>query len=332
MRISLALVLGTAVAGSLVGGLAGCGGSAMKDPGGPGDGGTADGPPTGDGGLVPPKNGFQIQSPVIELAAGADLTYCYYFHTSNTTDLSIQKWESQMTSAGRYAVVFFTTNDLQTPGTLTTQSCDYYAYNANPVWTYSTGRASDSFTLPSDDGNGAPVGQPVSATQSGFLQIHLVNPTNAPTHEHVEINAIAYPDNVSPTPAGTFVTYSTQINLAAGTEAVPATGSYGGKCAVPSTFKFFYMTSHTNQQGTETSISDGTTTLFDEKPSFEKPISPFYSFTSGKFSYQCMYGNPNNRPIHSGDDAATNEVCRAIGYYFPSPGGTGTFCVDNLIN
>jgi hypothetical protein len=330
MRISLALVLGTVVAGSLVGGLGGCSSNTMKPPADTPDGGSGD-PPPGDGGLAAPTRGFQIQSPVIDLAPGADLTYCYYFHTSNTADLSIQKWESQMTAAGEYAVVFFTTNDLQTPGTLTTQSCDYYAYNANPVWIYSTALAHDTLTLPADDGTGTPVGQPVLANQSGFLQIHLVNPTAATTHEHVEINATAYPDNVSPTAAGTFVTYSTLINVAAGTQAQPTAGMTSGKCSVAPQFKFFYMTSHTNKQGTATSISDGTNVVFTGAPSVEKQISPFYSFTSGKLSYQCQYNNPNDRALLSGDNAAMNEVCRTIAYYFPSPGGTGSFCVDNLL-
>ncbi len=59
--------------------------------------------------------------------------------------------------------------------------------------------------------------------------------------------------------------------------------------------------------------------------------APFFSFASNKLTYHCDYLNPTNSVIMDGPSAATNEMCMAIGYFFPSPGGTGHFCLDSAL-
>src|ERR1700729_1539910 len=98
MRVSLALVLATA--------LAGC--SKSNSPNevmGP-DGGT-----NGDGSItiVPDADlrpTLQLNSPPIDIPPGTDLNYCYYFHTPNQTDLAIQQWDSNLSDGAADMVVF----------------------------------------------------------------------------------------------------------------------------------------------------------------------------------------------------------------------------------
>jgi len=62
------------------------------------------------------------------------------------------------------------------------------------------------------------------------------------------------------------------------------------------------------------------------------PHAPaFYAFTSGKLTYQCEYLNPNTYEIKTGDSAATDEMCMAVGYYFPAPTGQGHFCLNDFM-
>jgi len=60
----------------------------------------------------------------------------------------------------------------------------------------------------------------------------------------------------------------------------------------------------------------------------------FFQFTSTKLGYQREYKNPNSRTIENGESAASNELCMAIGHYFPaiSDGAhTGHYCINNAL-
>jgi hypothetical protein len=323
MRSSLAFVLVTAFAG---------GGSACN--------GTAPGPDAGaaqDGGSPPPARGFQIVSPNVDINPGDEVTYCYYFRTPNSSNLQIKKWASYMTDGSRDMILYLTPTDQQTPGTLSTSKCGLFSSGPGPVWTYSAQTRDAEALLPADDGNGVPVGQLIKSGQSGFLQMHYRNTTDAVIHAHVELNAYAYDEGVQVTPAAPFVTFNTLINLPAATSMLtPTTGMVNGSCSVPSDAKFYVMSTHTHKQGVHTFIKDGATTVFDST-SWEQPgartwdTAPFYSFTSGKLTYQCEYVNPNNYRIGTGDNAATDETCMAIGYYFPAVEGTSQFCLNSMI-
>ena len=98
-------------------------------------------PPDGqttDGGsnMPPPAHGFQLTSPAIDVNPGVDITYCYYFHTSNTGELTIQRWASHMTSGVHDMILYLTTNDQQTPGTMTPADCGIAAHAGGPIWSY----------------------------------------------------------------------------------------------------------------------------------------------------------------------------------------------------
>jgi len=327
MRSSLACVLMTT--------LVGCGGT------GESGGDQPDAQTTGDPGLPPPQHGFQIVSPKVDIDPGTEITYCYYFRTPNTSDLAIKKWASHMTAGGHHMIVYLTTQKLGEPGTLVTldnNKCGLANIGVRgPVWTYAAQDPDHEVALPLDDGNGLPVGQPIPAGQYGFIQMHYLNATDATMHAHVELNAYAHDDGIQVTAAAPFLTLNTLIDLPAAPSALtPTTGTFSGDCNVSSDAKFYIMTTYTHKQGVHTAIKDGTTTVFDSvdwaHPGTKQwGTAPFYSFTSGKLTYQCEYVNPNNYRIQYGDDTTTQEMCMAIGYYFPAVGQTGQFCLNSLM-
>lgn len=324
MRSRLAFVLVTT--------LAGCGSSheSARDP--------PDAQAANDSGLLPPKRGFQIVSPTLDIDPGTEITYCYYFRASNTSDLKIQKWASHMTPGVHHMIVYLTREKMRDPGTLDTQKCGLASIGVTgPIWTYAAQNADHEALLPPDDGNGLPVGQPIQTNQYGFIQMHFLNATDATIHPHVELNAYAYDDGIQVTPAGPFVTLNTQIDLPPAANAVtPSTGTVNGNCNVSNSAKFYVMTTYTHKQGAHTFVKDGAATVFDSV-SWDHPgtkdwnRSPFYSFTSGKLTYQCEYVNPNGYRIQYGDDTTMEEMCMAIGYYFPDDTGSGHFCVNSLM-
>jgi hypothetical protein len=326
---SLAFVLIAPLAGTLAGTLVGCGGSSES---------SSDPPdaPTTETGFQPPVHGFQIVSPTIDVDPRAEITFCYYFRTSNTSPLSIQKWASRMTPGVHHMIVYLTPEKLREPYTFATEKCGLAAIGVGPVWAYAAQDADQEAVLPPDDGSGHPVGQPIQAGQYGFLQITYRNATDTKVPAHVELNAYAYDDGIQVTPAGSFVTLNTQIDLApAPSPAMPTTGMVRDSCNVSSDAKFFAMTTFTHKQGVHTFVQDGAMTLFDsvswEHPGTQSWSMPFFSFASGKLFNQCEYVNPNGYTIQYGDDTAKQEMCMAIGFFFPSPEGTGHFCVDSFV-
>lgn len=318
------------VAFVLVTTLAGCG-----SPGGPPANNSPDASTPDDGG--PPPYGFQIKSPTVDINPGVDVTYCYYFETPNTSDMAIKKWASHLTAGGRDMIVFLTPPDPTKTGSLLRSECSYVNASIGTVWTYSAQDADAEIQLPDNDGNGTPVGQLISAGHSGYLQMHFVNTTSAVIQGHVELNAYAYAEGVQVTQAAPYVAYNRRIDLPPAASALsPTTGMVNGNCNIAPDAKFSIVSTHTHKQGVHTFIKDGATLVYDNM-SWDHPVpktwstAPFHSFTSGKLTYQCEYVNPNGYSIQTGDSAATAEMCLAMGFYFPSPGGDGRLCVNSTI-
>src|SRR5258706_9355551 len=67
---------------------------------------------------------FTITSPDVTIPAttGNEVTYCYYFHTPNTTPIAVNKWVSDMTP-GSHHMIFFTGGPAHADGLDMTNSC-----------------------------------------------------------------------------------------------------------------------------------------------------------------------------------------------------------------
>jgi hypothetical protein len=294
------------------------------------------GTPT-DGPLAVPARGFQIVSPTITVDPRAEVTYCYYFRAPNKTALQIKKWGSRMTRGLQHAIVYLTAGDKKTPGTVSTEDCRFLDSGMRPIWSYAANTPDAELALPADDGSGVPVGQPIRAMQSGYLQLHFANDTDDPLPAHIELNAYAHDEGITVTPAAPFVTYNNEIDLAPGSPTSPTANTVGGTCDVTElgggTLTFYLLSTHSYRQSVHTSIKDGAMTVLDSR-SWEHPVAaswrtaPFYTFASGSLTYECEYSNPNNRTIRHGENPAKDEVCMTIGYYFPASSAEGHYCLN----
>jgi len=298
-----------------------------------------DGHAADDGGVsMPPARGFQVSSPIVDIAPGEDSTYCFYFRTSNTDELAIQRWASHMGAGIHDVVLYLTPTPQQSPGMMPT-NCAIAKTGSGTAWSYAAQTADAEASLPRDDGNGKPIGQRVKASQPGFLQIHVLNTTGSTLHAGVTLNAYAYPADVQPTLAAPFVALNLgnmMVMVKPGITTSPAMGVVNGNCTIPSgePLRFFGITTYTHKQGVHTSVKDGPTTVFDssswEHPGMTRwPVPPFYTFKGNTLTYQCEYLNGNSYTIYSGDSTTTEEMCMAIGFFFPAPDGAGHYCVDS---
>jgi hypothetical protein len=318
--IGLVLSVGCVAVCGLGLALAGC---TSGDEGDPGDGsGSGSDLPDPGGTLPPPAQGFQIVTPILELQPGAEVTYCYYTRMPNPEMVGVKQWESKMTPGSHHMILYFTQTELKPAGTLTQDGCGA----GLAVWTYSAQEPSVKFDMPKDIGMTVPGGQPA------FIQMHYLNATDKVMPVRVTLNALTYAPTETFTPASAFITYNSNIDIPGGTPNAPGTASAGGDCTVSPSAKFFTMSTHAHKQAVKTEIRDGGQMLFSatdwEHPgarSFAE--APFYSFTSGKLTYRCEYANPTGRRIYDGDSAVTQEMCMAIGYYFPAT--RPTMCINS---
>jgi hypothetical protein len=285
---------------------------------------------------------FEVTSADVTLMPSAQVTYCYYFHTSNTTPVAVNRWVSDMAPGSHHAILFMNPGGNQPPdGTISTSSCG----GLNSVWTYSTQIPHNELDLPSDDGNGKPLAQLIQPNTAGFLQLHYLNATDQTLTAHIDLKAYALPTNTKYTQTDAFVTYNNDIRIPAGASNVAVTAS----CPLPAGVKFWVMSTHSHKQSIATQVADGSSVVFSstdwEHPGSQSWMTaPFYAFASPNLTWQCTYDNNAPPPycdqggpasscsnadamVVSGQSAVTNEMCMAAGYFFPSTGPR--FAVEN---
>src|ERR1043165_8510289 len=78
-------------------------------------------------GSAAPAPAFRITTPDVPLNPGDEVTFCYYFQTPNTAELSIKRWASHMSPGSHDLVAFLTPTMLQHPGTMSTEACGFSA-------------------------------------------------------------------------------------------------------------------------------------------------------------------------------------------------------------
>ncbi len=294
------------------------------------DAGSTDTMPAGD--LPPAVNGFQIKTPDIMIMPGQEITYCYYFHTPNTGEIVVKSWQSSMTPGSHHMILYFTSTADMPDGTLDpTGNCGGANLDNLAVWTYLAQTPEAEADMPADDGTGLPVGMPIAPNQAAAMQLHYLNSTDDVLVVHATLDANGYPANTTYTEAGAYVTYNSKIDIPPG----PGTmATFGGTCATPAGAKFFTMSTHSHKQTVQTQVMDGST-IVQTSTDWEHPAAtawtanPFFTFASGALGYSCNYLNETTNEITAGPSAQTNEMCMAIGYFFPATGSK--MCLNSTV-
>lgn len=309
--------------------LAACG----KSPGGGGGGGGGVDAP-----VVSGTPAFEVVSKDAVLAPGEQITYCYYFHTSNTSDVLINKWVADMLPGSHHAILFVNPSGTQpADGTLDTGNCGGLSGGSAPIWTFATQTPHLEEDLPADDGTGKPLAQKIKANTAAVFQLHYLNATDAPITAHIDLKAYALAAGTPYTQTDAYVTYNNDITVPPGATNLKVSAT----CPLPSGVKFWNMSTHSHKQSAQTAVSDGTNDVFTSTD-WEHPggqvwmAAPFYTFSAPSLTWECTYnnnapppycdastGNPCSNAdatVNAGPSARTNEMCMATGYFFPSTG------------
>jgi hypothetical protein len=120
----------------------------------------------------------------------------------------------------------------------------------------------------------------------------------------------------------------------AGSAAAPGKQTVNGTCTAAAGSKFFALTTHTHKHAVTADVNlvhAGQTTNIVHTTNWEAPDvglwgpPNFLTIQAGdQLTYSCSYSNTTSSPVLVGETAASNEMCMAIGYYFPA-GTTSCF-------
>jgi hypothetical protein len=248
----------------------------------------------------------------------------------------IKKWSSVMTPGSHHMIMYSTATDAKPVGTLTTDDCGGFGTQDLPSWTYAAQTPTNEIALPSDDGTGKPLGQEITAGTPAYFQMHYLNATDAPLAAHVTLNAEAYDAGVAYTRTAAYVTYNSNITI----QPHETNHLVSQTCSTPANAKFWLLSTHAHKQAIKTAVKDGmpaSTAIAFTSTDWEHPgammfaAAPFYTFASGKLTYECTYDNTGDNAgttVVDGPSAATNEMCMATGYYFPAT--KPLICLDSF--
>ena len=287
---------------------------------GGGGGGTGDdtGGDDAPGPDADPGLQFRIQTPDIEIQPGEEVTYCYYTTIDIDDAVGVKKWSSTMAQGSHHLIVYFTETAEYPDGTVT-EDCGGTGF---PYWTYSAGTPEYENAMP------AGVGMTVNAQQHLYVQLHYLNTSpSTPITANAEIVADYYAPGEEYIPAAAFITFHTGISIPPNGTAT-ATGTCNN---VPHDADFFTLSTHAHKRAIHTEVHDGTSMVF-ESDDWEHPgatdwrEAPHYEF-NGPLTYHCDYQNDLDQPVGTGDSADTDEMCMAVGYFYPAPAGP-EFCIS----
>jgi hypothetical protein len=269
--------------------------------------------------------GVQIATPegAIVVQPNQEVFMCYYKTLPNTAAVDIGTMQSWMTPGSSHHFIAyemgtggFAGGTKQPDGTLT--SCAF----GGGTWLYATSVPGEVIEMKMPDH----VGLPFSVGTQVMLNMHFINTGVSPAYPQVKMNFL-YAKGVQ-YKAAAMVSFNVGIDVPPATASGPGKQTVSGTCTAPAGSKFFAITTHTHKHATITDVNyvtGGKATNIVHTTDWEHPdvglwnAPNFLTVKQGdQFTYSCSYANTSSSAVLVGETAASNEMCMAIGYYFPA--------------
>jgi hypothetical protein len=266
--------------------------------------------------LAAPASGdgfqFVLQSGQVTIQPNQEQYWCLYKTIPGSSSTNIGAFQSWMSKGASHHFITFQGS----PGGMADGALQTCAIG-NGKWVYATSVAGQIIELKMPDG----VGLSMPAGTQLILNMHFVNPQSTPISPVLKLNVLLA-KNVQ-YQAATMVSFNAGINVPPG-----GMQTVMGGCSAPVGSKFFAITTHTHKHATESKvnfISGGKVQNIVDTTDWESPdvglwYAPNYlTVNSGdSFTYSCAYTNTGSTAVTVGETAAFNEMCMAIGYFFPA--------------
>jgi hypothetical protein len=258
-------------------------------------------------------DGFQIVSPnTITLTPGMEQFLCYYKNLPSSS-ITVGGFRSWMTKGASHHFIVFQSSG---GGDGALQTCAF----GSGAWVYATSKAGMEVGIDMPP----QVGLPFNPGSQFELNMHLVNTGSDIVKPVIKLNVL-FAKDVKYNAAAAYSALSPNLSIN-----IPAMGTQTvhGTCTVPAGSNFFLWTTHTHKFATNVDInyvSGGQSTRIVNTTDWENPgtrvwVAPNFLTTKAgdSFQYACTYQNPTALPVTFGETASSNEMCMAIGYFFPA--------------
>ena len=271
----------------------------------------------------------RLSVPSFTVAPGDEVSPCYYTSVPEEAASAVVRIESAMTPGSHHLVLFRTDEALAPDGTF--GDCDallaFSSPQDMPQWIYAAQEDVQTFETPDGVGIPLPPGSHVA------FSLHYVNASTEPLDVDLHLELFYAKDSV--TSAGSFVSYAPDISVLPQAE-----GFVSGHCELPHDANVFMLTTHSHQFTTSARIDRWAGGVNLERllltEDWEHPTVETYSggdyVTLGadeELAYTCRFQNTLDETLIDGESAVNEEMCMAIGWYFPA-NGANTYCAGNV--
>jgi hypothetical protein len=304
-----------------------------------------------DGDLSPAaaNAGFYIETPNYDASdpnaqnlvvmPSQEIFLCYYVTLPNTAEVDIGGFQSWMSpGSSHHFIVYQLGGTGPFAGTPQPDGTISQCRGAGGTWIYATSTPGSVIGMNMPSG----VGLPFAAGTQLVLNMHFINPGTEVLYPKVKLNVLLA-SNVQEK-AAVMVSFNTRINIPPATQSGPGTQTVSGTCTPPAGAQFFAMSTHTHKHATAAVVNflagggssqeivhTGVTQSYPadqlqgsgtdwEHPGVGQWTAPNYLVVNSgdTFTYSCTYENNGSAPVTVGETAASNEMCMAVGYYFPA--------------
>lgn len=265
-----------------------------------------------------------VKFPAVEVAPGVENTQCVVMRLGNDEIIRVHQIHNVLPTGSHHLIVYRTAD---TEEKLTPYDCQPFTDSLDPSkgsTVMVTQKHDETLTLPSGVAFSMPAGQMIR------LEMHYINSTAAPIDVSATTTFVTMPAKEYKEEADFLFVGTPDINIPAHTKKVigPTYFSMPDDLA---NVKFFGLTGHTHQYGTNVTVAAADTKNGPDKSVYDVPgwlwsepetvvhDPPFSIPQGGGFRFTCEYNNTGSQKVGFGE-SANDEMCFFWAYYYPSQG------------
>lgn len=267
---------------------------------------------------------YTVNFPAITVAPGTENTQCIVARIGNDELIRVHEIHNVLPTGSHHLIVYRTAD---TEEKLMPYDCQPFVDALDPSkgsTVMVTQKHDETLTLP--DG----VGMSMSPSQMVRLEMHYVNPTAAPIEVTATSTFVTMSDKQYKDEADFLFIGNPDISIPAHSKQTLGPTFFGLPDELADV-KFFGLTGHTHQMGTNVTVAAADTSAGPDKSVYDVPgwlwsepetvvhDPPFSIPQGGGFRFTCEYNNTGNQKVGFGE-SANDEMCFFWAYYYPSRG------------
>lgn len=280
---------------------------------------------------------YVVDFPAITIAPGSENTQCVVKRLGNDELIRVHQIHNVLPQGSHHLIVYRTAD---TEEKTTPYDCDPFLDALDPSkgsTVMVTQKHDETLTLPTGVAFSMPAGQMVR------LEMHYINTTAAPIDVSATSTFVTIPAKDFKDEADFLFVGTPDIDIPAHSKMTIGPTFFQLPHELLGDAKFFGITGHTHQWGTNVTVAAADTKDGPDKAVYDVPgwlwsepatliHEPTFSIPQGGgFRFTCDYNNLGNQHVGFGE-SANDEMCFFWAYYYPSQGSYVCFHTKQIGN